>query len=148
MVRDALRRPGPGGTIQLVPDDKRVGRGIVVEYCPAGNDGSFSGVSEDIGIWVVETALTQIATCMAEKADKISRGQRAQRFSHWWLVLVEEVIIDHEGMGEEWAAVEDGVRNWEGISTWNKVVLLSRYSGESTVVYQGSGENPLGRRTW
>ena len=147
LVRDTLRTPGPGGTIQLIPYDKRVGRGVVVEYVPAGNDGSFSGVSEDIGIWVVGTALSQIGTCVAEKAGKVSRGKRAKRFSHWWLVLVEEVIIDHEGLGAEWAAVEDGVRDCAGIGAWNKVVLLSRYSGEATVVYERSGGLALGRRT-
>ena len=144
-VRDELRNVTHGGRIQLVPDDKRVGRGVVVRYLPAGNEGSFSGVSEDIGLWVVGTALTRIAACVAEKTEKVKRGRRAAGFSHWWLVFVEEVVIDHRRLGAEWAEVKDGVRSSEGIGGWDKVILLSGYTGESTVVYERSGGQALGR---
>ena len=138
-VKDELRNATRDGQLQLVPSDRRVGRGVVVKYLAAGNDGSFSGVSEDIGHYVAGTALTRIAACVGEKAAKVKRGQRAAAFSHWWLVLLEEVVIDHRGLGEEWSVVKDGVRSSEGIYRWDKVIMLSRYTGENTVVHERSG---------
>ena len=140
MVRDSLREPSLGGEIQLAPKASRVGRGVVVEYFPAGNNGSFLGVGEDIGISVVETAKIRIGACVAEKARKVQNGLRAQSFSRWWLVLEEEVVIVHDYLGDEWSDLENSVRCCEGIDQWNKVVLLSRYTGESTVVYEAPGE--------
>ena len=70
-VRNALRRPSAGGEIQLMPDASRIGRDVVVKYLPAGNDEGFSGVGEDIGIFVAEAALTRIAACVGKKARKI-----------------------------------------------------------------------------
>ena len=145
-VRSALRRPGAGGEIQLVPDASRVGRGVVVEYLPAGNDGSFSGVSEDMGIFVAGTASTRIAACVGQKARKVRKGARAQNYSRWWLLLEDEVVIVHDALGDEWSVVEDSVRCCEGIDQWSKVVLLSRYTGESTAVYERPGDPPLANR--
>ena len=145
-VRDALRRPGAGGEIQLVPDASRVGRGVVVQYFPAGNDGSFSGVSEDMGIFVAGTASTRIAACVGEKARKVRNGARARSYSRWWLLLEDEVVIVHDALGEEWSVVEDSVRRCEGIDQWNKVVLLSRYTGESTAVFERPGDPALANR--
>ena len=80
IVREELRTAKHGGRIQLVPDDRRVGRGVVVRYFPAGNDGSFSGVSEDIGLFVAEAALSRISACVAKKTEKVKRGCRAGEF--------------------------------------------------------------------
>ena len=145
-VRDALRRTGAGGEIQLVPDASRVGRGVVVEYYPAGNDGSFSGVSEDMGIFVAGTASTRIAACVGEKARKVRKGTRARSYSRWWLLLEDEVVIVHDALGEEWSVVEDSVQGCEGIDQWNKVVLLSRYTGEATAVFERPGDPALANR--
>ena len=134
---------GAGGEIRLVPDASRVGRGVVVEYLPAGNDGSFSGVSEDMGIFVAGTASTRIAACVGEKARKVRKGVRARGYSRWWLLLEDEVVIVHEALGEEWSVVEDSVRCCQGIDQWSKVVLLSRYTGESTAVHERPNEPPL-----
>ena len=142
-VRDALRRPGLGGEVQLCPQSLRVGQGIVVKYVPASNDGSFSGVMEDTGLLVAETALTQIESCVARKARRVRKGHRARRFTSWWLVLVDEVVIIHEVLGEEWADVKAGVRTCEGIEQWNKVILLSGFSEEATAVYERPGEARL-----
>ena len=43
--------------------------------------------------------------------------------------------------------VAPGLRTSEGIGAWNKVILLSRYTGESTVVYERAGGQALGRPT-
>ena len=111
-VRNALRRPGAGGEIQLVPDASRVGRGVVVKYLPTGNNGSFSGVSEDKGISVAETASTRIAACVRQKAQKVREGTRAQNYSRWWLLLEDEVVIVHDALGEEWSVVKNNIRCW------------------------------------
>ena len=132
-VRNALREPGPSGVIQLVPDASRVGRGVVIYYFPASNEGSFTSVSEDIGIAVTRTASTRIAACVAEKARKVRNGCRAQSFSRWWLILEDE----------EWLSIKDKVQCCEGIDQWNKVGLLSRYTGEFTAVYERLNEPPL-----
>ena len=142
-VRNALRRPGVGGEIQLVPDAARVGRGVVVEYLPAGNDGSFSGVSEDMGIFVAGTASTRIVACVGQKARKVRKGRRARSFSRWWLLLEDEVVIVHDALGEEWSVVQDSVRSCDGIDQWSKVVLLSRHTGESTAVYERPNDPPF-----
>lgn len=142
-VRDALRKPGPGGKLQLVPRASRKGRGIRVTYMPAGNDGSFSGVSEDIGIWVAGTASSRIASCVREKARKVRNGYRAQEYAHWWLVLVEEVIYAHAMLGEEWSSVQASLQCCEGLEQWAKVILVSRATGEFTVVHERPGEPSL-----
>ena len=144
-VLNALRRPGAGGEIQLLPDTSRVGRGVVVEYLSASNDGSFSGVNEDTGIFVAGTASARIASCVGQKAQKVRKGTRARSYSRWWLLLEDEVVIVHNALGDEWSIMEDSVRCCEGIDQWSKVVLLSRYTGESTALYERSSELPLAR---
>lgn len=143
LVRETLRRPGPGGEIQLLPRATRAGQGVIVSYMPAGNDGSFSGVSEDIGIGVAGTASTRIAACVTEKATKVRKGPRAQEYAYRWLVLVEEVVHAHAMLGEEWSNVKDSIRDCDGLDQWNKVVMLSRNTGEFTVVHERTGEPPL-----
>ena len=140
LVRHALRTPGSAREVQLIPEGSRAGRGIIVEYCPAGNGGSFSGVSEDIGLCSAGTASTRIAASMAEKARKVCNGRRAGRFTYWWLVLVEEVVFVHGTLGAEWADVVSRVRGCDGIEQWNKVILLSRVTGEWTAVYERPGD--------
>ncbi len=144
-VRNALRKPGPGNEIQLVPDASQVGSGVVIRYFSASNEGSFNGVSEDIGIAVTRTASMRIAACVAEKARKVRNGRRAQSFSRWWLILEDEVVVVHNYLSEEeWLSIKDRVRCCEGINQWNKVVLLSRDNrGESTAVYERPNEPPL-----
>ena len=51
----------------------------------------------------------------------------------------------HDALGEEWSIVEDSGRCCEGIDQWSKVVLLSRYTGESTAVYERPSEPPLAK---
>lgn len=142
-VRDALRKPGPGGQLQLIPRTARVGRGIRVKYMPAGNNGGFSGVEEDIGIWPGGTASTRIAACVTEKARKVQNGRRAQEYARWWLVLVEEVVHSHAWLGEEWSNVKDSIQSCGGLDQWNKVVVLSRRTGEYTAVYERPGDQLL-----
>ena len=144
-VFNELRRPSAGGKIQLLPDTSRVGRGVVVEYLPASNDGGFSGVNEDMGIFVAGTASARIASCVGQKAQKVLKGTRARSYSQWWLLLEDEVVIFHNVLGEEWSMVEDSVRCCEGIDQWSKVVLLSRYTGESIPLCERSSEPPLAR---
>lgn len=139
-VRHTLRKPGPGGQLQLIPRESRVGRGIRVTYMPAGNDGGFSRVEEDIGIWPGGTASTRIAACVTEKARKVQNGRRAQEYARWWLVLVEEVVHSHAWLGEEWSNVQAGLQCCEGLDQWNKIILLSRATGEFTVVHECLGE--------
>lgn len=58
---------------------------------------------------------------------------------------MEEIVVNHRGLGDEWSAVKEGVRSGEGICRWDKVILLSRYTAENTVVYERSGGQTLGR---
>ena len=143
LVRETLRTPGPGGVIQLVPNTSRKGRGVRVTYTPASNDGSFSCLREDIGIIGTGTASTRIAACVTEKARKVRAGRRAQGYANWWLVLVEEVVLVHAGLGEEWSNVRESIRGCEGLNQWDKVVMLSRNTGEFTVVHERTGEPSL-----
>ena len=96
-----------------------------------------------MGIEVGGTASIRIAACVAAKARNVRKGRRAQELARSWLVLVEEVVIVHAYLGEEWSDVEYRLRCCEGIDQWNKVVLLSRYTGEHMAVYELSGEPPL-----
>ena len=138
-VRDALRKPGPGGRLQLLPKRSRAGRGVVVVFHPAGNAGSFSSVREDTGLLVVGAALDRIGACVEEKARKVAQGPRARCFTSWWLILVEEFVVFHSALSEaEWTTVRDGVRRCKGADQWNRVVLLSKFTGDCTLVYERS----------
>ena len=143
VVKQCLRTPGPGGTVQLISDGSRVGRGVVLWYTPAGNAGGFARVSEDTGIRPAGTAGDRIANVVAVKAQKVQKGLRAQAFSRWWLVLDEEIVIVHPILGREWTYVEDHVQFCEGIEQWNKVVVYSRFTGSWRTIHERGGEPAL-----
>ena len=143
LVEQCLRTPGPGGEVQLIPDVSRVGRGVVLGYMPAGNAGSFTGVSEDMGIRPVGAVTDRVTVVVASKARKAKKGPRTQGFSRWWLVLDEEIVYVHSVLGREWSNVEKRVRFCEGIEQWNKVVLYNRTTGSWRAIHECDGEAAL-----
>ena len=132
-VRDALRNSPSGGAIQLLSEDKiergRLGRGIVLELMPAGDCGSFAGVSLDTGSMVGSTLSERIIAAVDKKVDKVGRGTRRDEYSQWWLALDDEVLMaPFSAMTtEERTEIDTSVRECNGIRQWSKVVVVSRF---------------------
>ena len=128
-VRKALASGRPMEEVQLVPAEKRRGRGIVLTLLTASKQGSFNGLSEDIGHLVGGTLAERVAACVKEKAEKVARGSRAQQYETWWLVLDDEVLIAPKGVmsKDEQSQIEESVRTCTGRGQWSKIILMSRF---------------------
>ena len=138
-VRDALRNP-VGGELQLLPNSSIRGRGVVLELIPARNRGSFAGVSVDEGCMVSETLCDQLVAIVTEKADKVKKGKRSGKYTQWWLVVDDEVLVVpiRTLTGNERTEIDTSVRNSPGIPTWSKVVMVSRFGTEPGRVHEYS----------
>ena len=144
-VRDALLRESSGGELQLMSESKRVGEGVVVKYLPAGNDGSLPFVNQGGAYSLMGSASARILEEVHAKAVKVRQSERAQRYSHWWLILDDEVVnVPNMLTTEEWRHIRDAVATSEHIALWSKVILISRYTGDCTAVYERSGQRELG----
>lgn len=128
-VLDALESP-TGGEFQLLPEEEIRRRGVVLTLDPATNEGSFSGVSLDVGSRVVPTLTGRIIACVEEKVEKIRRSERAYRYSQWWLVFDDEIVIApiHQILSvDERSRIELSVRDCSDTVRLSKVVLVSRF---------------------
>ena len=127
-VRDALRNP-VGGELQLLPDNRIRGRGVILELIPASNRGSFAGVSVDEGCMVSETLCERLVAVVTEKADKVKKGKRSGKYTQWWLVVDDEVLVApiRTLTASERVEIRTRVRKSQGISKWSKVVVVSRF---------------------
>ena len=128
-VREALRSKELSMEIQLLPTEDMRGRGIVLSLLRAGNEGGFSGLSEDQGM-ILESILTKrIMACVEEKSEKMRKGSRAQQYNRWWLVLDDEVLIAPKGVmsKDEQNRIEESVRTCTGRDQWSKIILMSRF---------------------
>ena len=125
----ALNVPGMGGEFQLLPDEKVVGRGVVLILIPAGNEGCFSGIAVDEGCIVAQTLAEQVASNVKKKSGKVQRGERSQEYDRWWLVFDDEVLITPVGalMVSERIEVERKIRECEGREQWSKIITVSRF---------------------
>ena len=147
-VREALLSGSAPGSLQLMAEGERIGKGVVVEYSPASNDGSLPFANQLNAYFVVSSASTRILEEVRAKALKVRQSERAQRYPCWWLVLDDDIVIAHEGLTtKEWRDIRDAIASGEYIEVWSKVILISRRSGEYTAVYERSGETELGEQT-
>ncbi|MYD97198.1 MAG: hypothetical protein F4X98_07405 [Gammaproteobacteria bacterium] len=139
-------RASGGGSLQLIEERLRVGDGVVVEYFPAGNDGSLPFVNEDGAYYVVGAASERIAEEVRRKAAKVTSSPSARSFQgQWWLALDDEVVWVHSGLDErEWQSIREsvGVAN-EDVGVWSKVVLVSERTGNWTTIWERQGEREL-----
>lgn len=143
-VREALLSGNAPGRLQLVAESERVGQGVVVEHFAASNDGSLPFANQGGAHLVVGSASTRILEEMHTKALKVRQSERAHEYSDWWLVLDDEVVIVHGTLtAGEWRHIRDTVAASEHLAVWNKVILISRRTGECTAVYERSGEREL-----
>lgn len=143
-LRAALLAATGAGALQLMAEGERVGRGVVVKWLPASNEGSLPLVNHGGGYLVVATAAARIAEEVAAKAVKVQRSERARAYSNWWLILEDEVVLHHAGLSpEEWQPIRDAVAASEDIAVWSKVILVSRWNGDWTAVYERPGEPGL-----
>ena len=131
-VRKALASDKPMEEVQLVPPEKRRGRGIVLSLLGASKAGSFNGLSEDIGMILEPVLEERIKACVKEKTGKVAQGARAQQYKTWWLVLDDEVLIAPKWVmsKEEQAQIEESVRTCPGRGQWSKIVVMSRFQTE------------------
>ena len=147
-VREALLRGSGAGDLQLMAESERVGEGVVVKHFPASNDGSLPFANQQGAYLVVGSASTRILDEVHAKAVKVGQSERAQEYSHWWLILDDEVVMFHEELTTgEWRDIRDAVATSEHIPVWSKVILVSRRTGECTAVYERSGQRELGEET-
>lgn len=124
-VRDALRSRA-GGEFQLLPEEHMSGRGIVLELLPARNRGGLSGVSVDEGTLVAQTLGDRLVATVDKKAMSVKKGQRSGKYTQWWLVVDDAVLvapIKALTRGER-NEIDKRVRESHGISTWSKVVMV------------------------
>ena len=143
-LHEALMRASGRGELQLMAHSERVGRGVVVKYFPASNEGSLPLANQGGAYGVVGSASTRILETVEAKAVKVRRSERAKKHSNWWLILDDEVVLDHEGLSTgEWEGIRAAVATSEHIAVWSKVILLSRWSGDWTAVYERSGDREL-----
>ena len=129
LARDAVRSAPPTGCeIQLMPENKMLGRGVVLTLMPE-NQEFFAGVSVDEGCVVAETISDRLASIIKDKSCKVNRGKRAKEFAQWWLVVDDEVLrAPLETLtSEERCDIRRRVRTCDGITTWSKVILVSRF---------------------
>lgn len=128
-VLDALESP-TGGEFQLLPDEDIRRRGVVLTLDPATNEGSFSGVGRDVGSRVVHAVTERIIACVEEKVEKIQKTNRACRYSQWWLVFDDEIVIapiQQVLSVDERSRIESSVRDCSDTVRLSKVVLVSRF---------------------
>lgn len=128
-VRDALKSP-IGGEFQLLPEEDIRRRGVVLTLDPATNAGSFSGVSRDVGSRVVPTLTERIIACVEEKVEKIRKSDRGCRYSQWWLVFDDEIVIapiQQILSVDERSRFEASVRECSDTVRLSKIVLVSRF---------------------
>lgn len=144
-VRDALMMPSGGGRLQLMEAEEQVGDGVVVEYLPAGNDGSLPFVNESGAYFVVGAASERIAEEVRKKAAKVRSSPRARELqAQWWLILEDEVVLVHSGLHDgEWQSIRESVAAIDDIEIWSKVVLVSARTCDWTTVYEREGEGQL-----
>ena len=130
-ARQALRTAGAGGEFQLLEPEKLNGRGIVLELQPAGNQGSFGGVSEDEGYMIERTALDQLLSWIDKKSCKVRKIERLSGSRLWWLVFDDEIIVaPARNLKESQKTIGSAVRDQIDKRLWNKVVLVSRFQLE------------------
>ena len=130
-AQKALLARGPGGEFQLLPTGQFVGRGIVLELLPAGNKGSFSGVSPDQGYVTEETLVDQVDYWIDRKSKIVRKTKPDSDDRHWWLVFDDEIVMAPVGiLGENRERIELGVRDNANMGLWSKVVLVSRFQLE------------------
>lgn len=147
-VREALLSGSAPGRLQLMAEGERIGKGVVMEYFPASNDGSLPIADQENAYFVVSSASTRILEEVRAKAFKVRQSERARRYPCWWLVLDDEIVIEYKGITtKEWRDIRDAIASGESIDVWNKVILISSRSGECTAVYERSGETELGVQT-
>ena len=142
----ALRSSDRRGKLQLIDEGSRVGSGVVVEYLPAGNDGSLPLVNEVGAYLVVGAASERIAEEVRKKAGKVRTSPSARGFrGQWWLVLDDEVVRFHSELNEdEWRSIREFVGAATGdLVIWNKVVLVSGRSEAWTTVWERPGDREL-----
>ena len=147
-VREALLSGSAPGRLQLMSECERVGEGVVVEHFPASNDGSLPLANQGGACFVVGSASTRILEEVHAKAVKVRQSERAREYPHWWLILDDDVVIVHGRLTTgEWRDIRGAVASSEHIEVWAKVILISKYTGECTTVYERSVERKLGQGT-
>ena len=130
-ARKALRTGGPGGEFQLLSPKKLNRRGIVLELHPAGNQGSFSGVSEDEGYMVERTVVDQLTRWVGKKSSTVNKMRPSNENHLWWLVFDDEIVVSPAGiLGKNREKIESVVRDHIDTELWSKVVLVSRFQME------------------
>ncbi len=130
-ARKALCTESSGGEFQLLPPKQLNGRGIVLELHPAGNQGSFSGVSEDEGYMIEATAVDRLVRWIDKKSSIVRKTKPVERGHLWWLVFDDEIVVAPAGrLGEGREKIENIVRDRIDTELWNKVVLVSRFQSE------------------
>ena len=130
-ARKALLTRGPGGEFQLLSAKQLAGRGIVLELYPAGNEGSFSGVSGDEGHIIEGTLVDRVVDWIDKKSSKVTKVKPIDEDRHWWLVFDDEIVMAPAGiLGKSREKIENDVRDNIDMELWNKVVLVSRFQLE------------------
>ncbi|MCY3672431.1 MAG: hypothetical protein F4Y03_13835 [Alphaproteobacteria bacterium] len=130
-ARKALLTRGAGGEFQLLPETQLVGRGIVLELHPAGNEGSFNGVSQDEGFMIEGTLVDRVVGWMDKKSAKVRKMQPNREGRDWWLVFDDEIVAAPVGvLVESRERIELSVRDNVDSELWSKVVLVSRFQFE------------------
>ena len=145
-IRTALWNSGSRGKLQLIDESSRVGSGVVVEYLPAGNDGSLPLVNE-VGAYLVAGAASErIAEEVRKKAGKVRSSPAARGFrGQWWLVLDDDVVRFHSELNDrEWQSIREFVGACKGeLAIWSKVVLVSGRSEAWTTIWERPGDQEL-----
>ena len=132
-ARKALLTRGLPREFQLLPTGQFVGRGIMLVLHPAGNEGSFGGVSQDQGYLIEETLIDQVDYWIDRKSKIVRKTKPDNDDRHWWLVFDDEILIAPTGnLRESREKIELGVRDSVDIGLWSKVVLVSRFQFEGT----------------
>ena len=127
-ARKALCTAGPGGEFQLLSHNNLNGRGIILELYPAGNEGGFSGVSEDEGYMVEETTVDRLVRWIDKKSSLVRKTKPIDGNRIWWLVFDDEIVVaPAKFLMESREQIENIVRNKIDTKLWSKVVLVSRF---------------------
>ena len=130
-ARAALRTGGPGGEFQLLSTKKLKGRGIVLELHPAGNQGSFNGVSEDEGYGIEGTLVDRVVEWVDKKTCIVRKTKSVTECCRWWLVFDDEILVAPAGfLGISRQKIENDVRDRTNTELWSKIILVSRFQIE------------------
>ena len=130
-ARKALRTGGSGGEFQLLSPTHLNGRGIVLELHPAGNQGSFSGVSEDEGYMIERTVVDQLSRWIGKKSAAVKNMRPSNENRLWWLVFDDDIVVAPAGiLGTNREKMKGVVRDHIDTELWSKVVLVSRFQME------------------